>query len=59
VPYVAVKSGRKGYGIELSPEYWTDGVAYCRAAEAKYTMPSLFDVIEAEDPKPEPSLPLE
>jgi DNA modification methylase len=59
VPYVAVKSGRKGYGIELSPEYWTDGVAYCRAAEAKYTMPSLFDVIEAEDPKPEPSLPLD
>ena len=60
VPYVAVKSGRKGYGIELSPEYWQDGISYCRAAEAKYTMPSLFDVLEAESPQPDkPSLPLE
>ncbi len=60
VPYVAVKMGRKGYGIELSTDYWKDGVAYCQASEAKYTMPSLFDVLEAEHGSaPEPSLPLE
>jgi hypothetical protein len=60
VPYVAIKMGRKGYGIELSTDYWKDGVAYCQAAEAKYTMPSLFDVLDAESgPPSEPSLPLE
>jgi hypothetical protein len=43
VPYVAVLKGRRGYGIELSSEYWADGVGYCRAAELKVNTPTLFD----------------
>jgi len=49
VPYCAVKMGRKGYGVELSSEYWADGVGHMRAIEAKRSMPSLFDAIEAEE----------
>jgi len=48
VPYRAVLKGRYGYGIELSPNYFFDGTTYCRAAEAKVTMPSLFDLVETE-----------
>lgn len=48
VPYRAVLKGRIGYGIELSPKYFLDGVAYCRGAEANVTMPSLFDLMEVE-----------
>ena len=44
VPYVAVLKGRKGYGIELSSEYWADGVGYCRMAEQKVQSPTLFDL---------------
>lgn len=50
VPYCAIRMGRKGYGIELSVDYWRDGVGYLRAEEAKLTMPSLFDsLLEADD----------
>ena len=42
VPYRAVKMGRMGYGVELNPDYWRDGVKYCRAAEQDVTAPSLF-----------------
>ena len=48
VPYCAIRKGRKGYGVELSSAYWVDGVGHCRAAEAKVSMPSLFDRIGAE-----------
>lgn len=44
VPYRAVKMGRMGYGVELNPDYWRDGVKYCRAAEQDVTAPSLFDM---------------
>jgi DNA modification methylase len=46
VPYVAIKSGRKGYGIELSDEYWRCGVGYCEQAEAEHAVPTLFDLNE-------------
>lgn len=46
VPERAVRLGRYGYGVELSPAYFLDGVAYCEAAEREMTMPSLFDVLE-------------
>ena len=49
VPYWAVKSGRKGYGCELSEKYWDDGAFYCDQAEKEISMPTLFDLIEAED----------
>jgi Superfamily II DNA/RNA helicases, SNF2 family len=46
VPYRAIKSGRIGYGVELNPSYWADGVKYCRAAEQDMIAPSLFDFIK-------------
>ena len=45
VPYCAVKLGRNGLGIELSPGYWADGVAYLHAVEAELAVPSLFDLL--------------
>jgi DNA modification methylase len=46
VPYVAVKMGRRGYGIELSADYFRDGLGYLREAEAQRDMPTLFDFVE-------------
>ena len=43
VPMTAVKMGRKGYGIELNPDYFRDGVGYLHAAENEISMPTLFD----------------
>lgn len=48
VPYLAIKLGRRGLGIELSPDYFRDGVMYCREAEAERAVPGLFDLIEAQ-----------
>jgi hypothetical protein len=48
VPYCAVKLGRRGYGCELNPEYWADGVYHLRALESKMDVPTLFDLVEAE-----------
>jgi DNA modification methylase len=48
VPYCAVKLGRKGIGIELSPTYWRDGVSYLKAVEKRADSPTLFDLVEAE-----------
>jgi hypothetical protein len=42
--YVAVKEGRRGYGIELNEQYWRDGVDHCTAAERKASVPTLFDL---------------
>lgn len=52
VPFRAIKLGRHGIGVELSGDYFRDGVAYCQAAEADMATPSLFDL---ED-KPETPL---
>ncbi len=43
VPYMAVKLGRRGYGVELNQGYWRDGLSYLEAAEAELTAPTLFD----------------
>lgn len=43
VPMQAVKRGRKGYGIELNPDYYRDGVGYLEAAKDEVEMPTLFD----------------
>ena len=45
VPYMAVKMGRRGIGVELSAEYFADGLQYLDAAEQEKLMPTLFDVI--------------
>lgn len=47
VPEVAVKKGRFGIGIELNPDYFWDGVEYCKSAEAEIEQPTLFDFMEA------------
>jgi hypothetical protein len=44
VPYRAIYKKRVGIGIELSHRYFLDGAAYCKAAEAEMSMPTLFDV---------------
>lgn len=49
VPYRAVMLGRHGYGIELSPRYFADGITYCHAAEREASMPSLLDTLETEE----------
>lgn len=46
VPEVAVKMGRYGWGVELNPEYFRDGVSYLESAEAQISQPTLFDFIE-------------
>lgn len=45
VPYRAIKLKRVGWGVELSPRYFTDGASYCAAAAREMSMPSLFDAI--------------
>lgn len=46
VPYVAIQNNRRGYGIELSVDYFRDGVGYLRDAELRREEPTLFDFIE-------------
>ncbi len=48
VPMIAVRMGRKGCGCELNSGYFSDGVGYLRAEEAKMEQPSLFDLMEQE-----------
>lgn len=55
VPYRALLLGRKAIGIELSPGYFLDGVIYCKAAEQKAAMPSLFDLGLATETPPLPA----
>jgi hypothetical protein len=40
--------GRKGWGIELNPDYWKFGVAFCERAEKQMTAPTLFDLTELD-----------
>ena len=47
-PYRAIKLGRRGMACELSPSYFLDGVAYCKAAELEADVPSLLDELEEE-----------
>ena len=42
----AVKMHRRGYGCELNPDYFRDGVGYCKAEEEKIDAPTLFDFME-------------
>lgn len=51
VPYRAILLRRFGMACELSKPYFLDGASYCRAAQEKVNMPSLFDLVDdmAED----------
>ena len=46
VPMTAVKMGRRGYGCELNPDYFRDGVGYLQEAENEIDAPTLFDFID-------------
>ncbi len=48
VPYRAILKGRRGGGSELNPGYFMDQVHYLKSAEREFSMPSLFDALEAE-----------
>ena len=43
----AIKAGRKAKGSELSAAYFFDQVHYLKTAEKQFSMPSLFDCLEA------------
>jgi len=47
VPYRAILKGRKGYGIELNPISYNDGLWYLEKAETEASAPTLFDFDEA------------
>lgn len=51
VPYMSVKMGRTGVGIELNPTYFTYGVKYCQQAEMNSKLPTLFDLTQYEAAK--------
>jgi hypothetical protein len=44
VGYEAIRLGRRAHLTELNPEYFSYGVGYCREAEHKRNVPTLFDV---------------
>ena len=46
VPYMAVKKGRYGIGIELNSDYFRDGVAYLKSIDAQLDAPTLFDFLK-------------
>lgn len=48
VPMRAVKAGRFGMGTELSSSYFLDAAGYCKMAELEVSMPTLFDLMEAD-----------
>jgi DNA methylase len=48
VPYMAVKMGRRGIGVELNPQYFADAAGYCVAAEREVSAPTLFDLLDGE-----------
>jgi len=46
VPYRAILKNRKGLAFELNHSYFVDGASYCKAAENKVGMPTLFDTLK-------------
>jgi DNA modification methylase len=48
VGYEAIKLGRKAHLTELNSDYFHCGVGYCKEAEHKRNVPTLFDVTEFE-----------
>ena len=48
VAMMALRMKRKGYTIELNPDYFRDAAGYLRAEEVEVEQPSLFDLLEQE-----------
>lgn len=53
VPMTAIKKKRFGMATELNPDYFRDGVGYCKAAEEDLDQPTLFDYIADESSEAE------
>lgn len=53
VPMTAIKKKRFGMATELNPDYFRDGVGYCKAAEEDLNQPTLFDYIADESSEAE------
>lgn len=49
VPMMAVKMHRKGYGCELNPDYFRDGVGYLQETENEIETPTLFDFMGEQE----------
>lgn len=49
VPSQAVEMERIGRGAELNPRYFHDMALYCRLAEKKKALPTLFDLVAQEE----------
>jgi DNA modification methylase len=43
-PFRAIHLNRYGIGIELNEQYWSDGIFYCKEAEYKKSVPTLFNI---------------
>lgn len=48
VPLRAVTLGRRGRAVELSGDYYADGVRYLRAHDREASVPTLFDLVSPE-----------
>ncbi len=46
VPLCAIRTGRKGYGIELNSDYFRDGVGYLKSEDEQVEQCTLFDLLE-------------
>lgn len=57
VPFRAIALKRRGLACELNPMYFTHGVNYCKEAEYKRCVPTLFDFVDEEKPINEESSP--
>lgn len=49
VPYLAIKLGRIGMGVELNQDYFNNALEYCVLAETKKLAPTLFDYLEQKE----------
>lgn len=48
VPYIAIKLGRYGYGVELNYESYRDGLVYLKNMDVDVSAPTLFEEIAGE-----------
>jgi len=51
VGYCAIQMRRRASLIELNHDYWKDSLRYLKAAEEKISTPTLFDLLQSEDPE--------
>ena len=49
VPYIAVKKGRYGIGVELNEEYFCDGLSYLESVDNSMETISMFDLLRAAE----------